>query len=137
MLIIELGLNDEIFEHVDETGRHRFFNATKLYLYAIERAERICAPLEPIARHLLTHGGIEDWKVARLCEPYLNVPSLGVHWPDGSTLIVDGNHRIVRWRRDGAVEFNLYRVRSLAECEPYLVEGLPDGIIAGGKGLSP
>ena len=131
MRIVKLNLRDEIFEHVDETGKHRFFNATKLYAYAIKNADRICAPLEPIARHVEVKGGIEEARIARLCEPYISRPALGVHWPDGSTLIVDGNHRIVRWWRDGAAEFNLYRVRSLAECEPFLVEGLPDGFIVG------
>ena len=131
MLVVELDLADEIFEHVDEHDIHRFFNTTKLYPYAVEHGQPICAPIEPIARHLEKNGGIEEWKVARLCEPYLSKPTLSVHWPDGSTLIVDGNHRIMRLWRGGAKEFNTYRVRTLAECEPYLVEGLPDGFILG------
>jgi hypothetical protein len=119
-----LHLHHEIFEHVDELGVHRFFDVTELRPYAVEYAERLCCPIEVIARHVEQRGGIEEWKVLRLREPYLSVPVLSLLWHDGSTLILDGNHRLVRLWRDGVKEFNTYRVKSLAECEPFLIKSI-------------
>ena len=135
-LLVRMGLGDEIFEHEDyDTGVHRFFNTTRLYRYAEEHGERILIAnpgFEDLARHAEQHHGVEERKINRLCEPHLSRPILGVLWPDGSTCLVDGNHRVVRLWRDGVTEVEMYRVK-LSECEPYLVKGLPDGLIAGKK----
>lgn len=123
--VVVQGVNllDEIFEYVPNNGNDRiFFNATKLATYAEAHGEPIITSLDGIAQHILVNGGIEENRVERLCEPYLSRPATAVLMPDDTTLIVDGNHRIVRLWRDGKTVFKLYRVK-FEECKPYILSG--------------
>jgi hypothetical protein len=63
--------------------------------------------------------GIEEPRVERLCEPWLSLPTLAValldplaaHYPEPTTLTVDGHHRLVRLWRDGRSEYRMLRWR--------------------------
>lgn len=118
---------DEIFEHRDEhTGERRFFNATKLAAYAVEHglACKVDFGAE-FVRFIEKHRGVEEWKIQRLCEPYLSEPITAIEMEDGSTLTVDGHHRTVRHFRDtGKTEMCAYRL-SLGQWEPFVVEDFP------------
>lgn len=59
-----------------------------------------------IESYLRKDAGIEEHRVERLVEPYASIPIIGILWDDGTTLIVDGNHRIVRAYGDGKKELN-------------------------------
>lgn len=128
MRLLETNLGDEIFEFEDQAKITRFFNVTALWPYAVKHGEPISTDITPgLLAQIANNHGIEEDKIARLREPYLSRPLLGVLWPDGSTVMIDGNHRLVRLARDGKKIVNLYRV-TLAECEPYLITDVPEGI---------
>lgn len=127
--IIEIA-NGEIFEHVDMNGVHRFFNITELYPYAVEHGEPIISAVAPAVRYA-EKCGVEEWKIERLCEPYLSRPVLGVLFPDGTTHLVDGSHRIMRLWRDGVRDFKMYRVKSLAECDPFMIKNIDAWAVIG------
>lgn len=43
----------------------------------------------------------EEARVAQLCEPHMYAPVVLVTWLDGSTVMIDGTHRVIRADRDG------------------------------------
>jgi hypothetical protein len=132
----------EIFTHVDpDDGAIRVFDVTAMLAHAMQIVEQAVVPVAALeavgieavnaameARHaeyVLRDCGIEDWKLARLCEPYLRWPALAVELPDRTTLQVDGHHRLVRWYRAGRDSYPLLRFR-LGAWEPFLLEVPPE-----------
>lgn len=99
MKLIDCDMMDELFSHVDHDGTKRCINATKLRLWAVAEKQY------PIIHFALTaewvasieeHRGLEQWKLDRLCSPYLHAPVLMVEMEDGTHLTVDGHHRMVK-----------------------------------------
>lgn len=128
MKITDCSLWDEIFTHVDpDTGQVRHFNATAMYVYATVAGhiEKLTLPLnDQIVEFVKRERGIEQPRVKRLKEPYLSRPIVAVHMADGSTLTVDGHHRIVRRWADGLTEVDAYCYQ-VGEWDDFLVTGLP------------
>jgi hypothetical protein len=132
----------EVFTHVDADGTTRVFDVSGMLEHAmrvvdeatadhpaaaLERAgiEAINAVMDPAhAEYVLRDCGIEDWKLERLCRPYLGWPALAVELPDRTTLQVDGHHRLIRWWRAGRESYPLLRFR-LGAWERFLLDVPP------------
>lgn len=126
----DLLKTDEIFTHIDEdAGITRHFNATSMarFAEAAMRLRYIEIPLDAeLAEYVRGHRGIEQWKLDRLCEPYLSRPIVAVQFSaDDSVLPIDGNHRIVR-----RFELGLKTVRAVVfpegEWERFLLSPEPE-----------
>ena len=102
----------QVFTHLDDDGTSRTFLVETMLDFV--RDYPTCtdliggkAPIDAdIAGYLRKNAGIEQRRVKRMVEPYASFPILGVLWKEGTTLIVDGNHRIVRAYEDGKKELN-------------------------------
>ncbi len=115
----------EVFTHYDpRTGRTRAWNATALYDYAVRfpnLVERATLDLEPqIVEMCRAKRGVEQWRLDRLCEPYLSLPIVMVELEERTHLMVDGNHRYVRRWEMGYSLINAY-IYALGQWEPFLV----------------
>jgi len=124
----------EIFEwRNDETGEGCFFDATEIRAWAMEHldeVELLTVPLTEDLRELVfSKRGIEQWKVDRLIEPYLSEPALAVLLEDGTTIHIDGNHRLARWFMAGKKTHRVIRV-TFEQAKPFLVD-MPKGAILG------
>jgi len=101
----------EMFTHLDTDGVLRMFFVGTMRLFAEDYPKCpgikfIRAPIdERLIQHLEKKAGIEDERIARLTEPYISRPAIGIMWPDDTTTIVDGNHRAVALWRKGVREF--------------------------------
>lgn len=122
-----LGPFEEVFSHRDDHGVIRHFAATRMYRHAMasqaggDPIELAIVPLdENVAGHARKQG-IEQWKVDRLQDPWLQLPGVGVQFQDGTVLLVDGNHRVVRLHRDGKTEFRVFLFQP-GQWEPFLVD---------------
>jgi hypothetical protein len=124
LLFVEL----EIFTfHDPRTGLKRSWNATAMYLYAVRfpnQIERATLNIEPhIVEVCRTKRGVEQWKLDRLCEPYLSFPIVMAELEDRTYVMVDGNHRYVRRSELGYSSIQAY-VYALGQWEPFLVNTL-------------
>ena len=57
-------------------------------------------PVDWIRDTLLPMGTHEEARVAQLDKARLRVPVLGMFWDDGTTVLIDGMHRMIRKYRD-------------------------------------
>jgi hypothetical protein len=131
MKLNECGPLDEIFEHEDEeTKEHRFFNATslnKLALYACLNNRTDIADWgntnldESFINFIVDHRGVEEERIQRLCKPYLDLPVTMIEMADGTSLTVDGHHRMVRLFRDGVKTITFIRIK-IGFWEAYVIE---------------
>lgn len=92
----------EIFHHVDTDGTERMFCLPLLNAaYARNPRRWTEGEMELTARivdHVWTLRGIEAGRVAAYPMARIDEPGIGCLFPDGGTLTVDGNHRLVkRW----------------------------------------
>jgi hypothetical protein len=122
--ILDCLPTDEIFSH-DDNGVIRYFNATRMFKWSVENPDKVEHFEVEIDRdfinYVITCRGVEPWKIERLCEPYLSLPVIGVVMEDGSTLTVDGHHRLVRHFYDGRTIYNMVRF-PLGVWEAFLVD---------------
>jgi len=127
MLIDECLETDEIFTHVLD-GKVSHSNAS-----AMARSVEGMSPPVICARvamdyefvdFVTRHRGVEEWKVLRLCEPYLSLPIIGVTMADGSVLTVDGHHRLVALARAKRQEVKMY-IFPLGTWGPFVLEDVP------------
>lgn len=97
---------DQIFTHVDPEGVTRHFNASAL-LRAIMRKQIQPLPQfielgldEGLVDYIEKNQGVEQDHVERISEASTNNPILMVEFKDdGTHVIIDGSHRVVkRWR---------------------------------------
>lgn len=124
--ILECLPTDEIFSHEDEVdGTVRHFNATRMLKWALDNTDKVehfDVELDPhFVGYVISSRGIEFWKVESLCEPYLSLPVIGVEMADGSTLTVDGHHRLVRYYKDDRTIYQMIRF-PLGVWEEFLVD---------------
>lgn len=102
----------QVFTHLDDDGTARTFLVETMLDFVQKYPTCVDliggkAPINfEIADYLRRKAGIEQHRVDRLVEPYASIPIIGILWPEGTTLIVDGNHRIVRAYEDGKTELN-------------------------------
>jgi hypothetical protein len=65
---------------------------------------------------ILRHGGVEEERIPLVRN--VNRPGIVVLWPDGNSLLIDGNHRLIaRWRR-GLRSFR-YAAVAFDDIRPY------------------
>ena len=133
MRITECLPLDEIFTHIDEDdGTVRHINASAMAravasLLSAGRVTQIDVWMDPeFVEYTRNRRGLEEWKLKRLCEPYLSRPLIGIDWPDGSVLLVDGHHRLVTLADKGLETYSMYRF-PIGEWEVFLVE-MPMGM---------
>lgn len=90
----------ETFVHTDDDGIRRQFDV--LTLKALIRANPGSWKLTVVpltrsqAKFIQETRSIEEAKVRALPLSILNEPGIACRFPDGSVLIVDGNHRLVK-----------------------------------------
>lgn len=51
--------------------------------------------------HVMANQGVEEWRINRLTPQHRDRPVLFAEQGDGTHLLIDGNHRVVRRWRDG------------------------------------
>lgn len=104
MQLEECLLTDEVFTHIADNEIVRNFNASAMFR-AWENVPRVrlieCVMDHDFVAFIKERRGVEQAKIDRLKEPYLSIPVIGVEFPDGSTLTVDGHHRLVRLAERG------------------------------------
>jgi len=119
---------DEIFSWLEDdppngSGLELHFNATKLYAWCCEQ-EKLLPPngehpdfqlieaeisLDHV-QHIVQRKNVDISYCARLTLERLEEPVLSVLMSDGTTLLIDGNHRLVARAARGFETYRLYRV---------------------------
>lgn len=98
MFLRDCRPTDELFSHQDLEGVSRHFNTTAMTCAVMARKIQpslIMLPLERwLVDHILQNNGVEPQHI-EAAKARAEVPILVVVFPDDTTLIVDGNHRIV------------------------------------------
>jgi hypothetical protein len=95
---------DEIFSHTDLQGVTRHWNTSAMVRAVFQRRVKPslvnCPLTEDLIQHIEQNHGVEEPNIAQLPDKVLEIPVVLVHFDDGSDLLVDGNHRVVkRWRK--------------------------------------
>lgn len=120
----DCGMLDQIFSHVDGQGAVRHFNTT-----AITNAilSRVLAPdfatllLTPsVVSHIEQNHGIEPGHLNKIPDEALNRPVLLAMFRDNTSLVIDGNHRIVKRYRIGKTTVDALVITE-AQWLPFLV----------------
>jgi hypothetical protein len=95
---------DQIFTHTDPAGVTRHFNASMMTRAVLAR--QVTPDLgefeltDELGGHVAANHGIEEHHLETITDKMLESPVLMVHFEDGTDLIVDGSHRLVKkWRR--------------------------------------
>ena len=129
MTFAEAHKTDEIFENVLPDGERQFFNATQLRSYAMETkigVEYIRATMDSAhAMHVSEHCGIEEPRLASITPERLAEPLLAVRLGDGSALLIDGHHRLVKRWRHGLKFYDVMVVKA-GHWEWSLIVDLPE-----------
>lgn len=106
----------ESFTHKGPDGIMRVF-ATCLMNDFIDKAGKDCAWLQfikyfPLDKfnedYLRTNAGIEQDRIDRLCDPYLSRPIIAAGFDYPHVVIVDGNHRIMKFKELKRKAISLY-----------------------------
>lgn len=67
-------------------------------------------PREQVEEVILPRKLFEEERVAQLVEPYLSKPIITVIWPDDTTVLIDGTHRMIRKYREGAATIRMIQL---------------------------
>lgn len=126
---------DEILTHVDpDDGTVRHINASAMARHVPEGREAgyvslITAAMdrEFMEKVVIPHRGTEQWKLDRLCEPYISTPILGVKIAGGTVLTVDGHHRLVRLYKQNAPTYDMY-VYEEGAWERFVISDVPSDL---------
>lgn len=128
MIILGIEVKDpqEIFTHLEkDTNIARTFLVETMLEFALRYAGDplfdqllVCArvPLKrEVAAYLRTNQGIEEDRLARLRDPYLDAPIMAISWgleegADNIT-VIDGNHRYVKKAERGDESINVFIFR--------------------------
>jgi len=122
---------DQVFSHFDpETGLTRHFAVGPILrdLQSGGLRPEVC-DLEVTAKsaaYLLSNAGIEQDHLARITSR-LHEPILLADFEDGTSLIIDGNHRYVLRFAMGLRYIKAYRLTPTM-WEPYLIQGVPSDV---------
>lgn len=124
---------DQVFSYNNkQTGELLHFDVEPMFKAAVEgflEKKPICDTLtlglnDEIYQHVLQHHGIEEAKVARLCEPYLYYPIIIADFGE-TQAPVDGNHRIIKLYRMGIRRANAFLFKR-QQWEKFLVQFPPE-----------
>lgn len=115
---------DQIFTHTDENGVTRHFNCGAI-MRAI--AQRKITPdfatvdiPESVYQHIQANHGIEEDHLSSITIKMLESPALLAHFDEGSDLLIDGSHRLVKRYRQGLRTIEVLVVQE-KDWTPYLV----------------
>jgi hypothetical protein len=106
MALIKQGAVHESFEHetdgiFDVTAMRALTSSEGLQIYD--------APIAPIIEAILRDRVYDEQRVSELSDhSWKEDPCLAVHYRDGSDLLIDGTHRIIRRWREGLSLFPVY-----------------------------
>jgi len=75
-----------------------------------------------LVEHARNNHGVEPQRVAALTTADLERPAIGVLFPDGHTVFIDGNHRMVRRWDDGLRTMRFAMVALSLELLPYMCD---------------
>lgn len=130
----ECAPTDEVFTHIEDgTGIVRHFNASAMSraaptLLRHNKVTLIHAEIDKeFVAFILQRRGVEAYKLARLREPYLSIPTIGVDMGDDTVLVVDGHHRLVVRNSLGEKLYDMYRF-PLGQWGQFLVTDIPDSL---------
>lgn len=135
MKVFQCLPTDEVFTHLADDGEVRHFNASAMFRAALPLMEQGKVTLINVemdyefVRFVIDRRGVEPEKLARLREPYLSQPVIGVDMDDGFVLMVDGHHRLVRLANRGDDTYSMLRFARDA-WEAFLVEDMPQSLCA-------
>lgn len=123
-----LGSKDIIFTHMShDTGVAHTWNITKLQEWIAahppppDKCKTLAIQTEHVT-HVLQKMGIEPHRLARITpQDLIDYPIIAVDWPDGTTSIIDGNHRFARAGLEGLTGIRAY-VFAVADLEPFEID---------------
>lgn len=115
MRLVERGLVREVFSHT-ECGD---FDVTSMRQYARLYVEPKLAAIADVLAFIEANRDYEKARVNAL-KPgeYLHDPALAVQYRDGSTLLIDGTHRILRRHKEGLDDFPVWVVGEMEIIRP-------------------
>lgn len=133
-LVIDFRLgvvpSQQIFSHCDPEGTYRYFDINRLYRIAAENPAVfpvLSAPIDPaVVEYIREKQGIEAEHVKGMTQSRVMEPGLILQFDDGTYVILDGNHRIVKRHAMGLPEMIFYGF-SEPEATPAMLK-MPDNI---------
>lgn len=120
----DCAMTDEIFSFQGDDGIDYVWNTTKLYEAVVSgkvKAEKVLIPVDSgLSTHVASRNGVNITHAMTISKDRLSVPLLAVEMPDRTSILVDGNHRVVRAWTEGVTELPGYVVL-LEDARPYEV----------------
>jgi hypothetical protein len=106
---VDFDTNDQVFSHRGTDGTCRSYHIASLQAFT-GIAERITIALTQSDVYVVIRQyGIEIEHLERIQPTQLRQPGLMVSFDDGTDLIVDGNHRLVKRYQTGLREMYFFR----------------------------
>ena len=119
---------DQVFSHTDLDGVQRHFNTSAMVRAILSRQvvpECGVAPLpEHVVASIRANHGVEEHHLEAV-DANLDSPCIMVEFEDGKSLVVDGNHRIVRRWDKGLRDVSMI-VFKPGQWEQFLIKGFDD-----------
>lgn len=110
----DCAMTDEIFSFQGDDGINFVWNTTKLYEAVAAgkvKAEKVLIPVDSnLATHVASRNGVNIAHAMSISKDRLSVPLLAVEMPDKTSILIDGNHRVVRAWTEGVGELPGYVV---------------------------
>lgn len=110
----DCAMTDEIFSFQGDDGIDYVWNTTKLYEAAVAgkvKAEKVLIPVDSsLATHVAARNGVNITHAMSISKDRLSVPLLAIEMSDKTSILVDGNHRVVRAFTEGITELPGYVV---------------------------
>lgn len=105
MQAVEAGLSTEVFSHT-ECGD---FDVTAMRKYAQVYVKPVRANIADVLDFIRANRDYDEGRVDSLkLGEYMHDPAMAIQYEDGSTLLIDGTHRILRRHKEGLTYFPLY-----------------------------
>lgn len=102
----------EVFRHVDLDGLVRHFSIPTLTRMIRTKPEDWSLSSLPLTKvdvdHVLKNNGVEKERIKAYPLSKLDIPGIACIFPEGSILIVDGSHRLVKRFRRGLKTMEFY-----------------------------
>lgn len=129
MKVFECRLTDELFSFIGDDGFTRIWNASEVARAVmegrLEPKDRFKLDLtDELVAHVAAFNGVEAYHLPTIDEDRLQTPVMCVELPEGTHIIIDGNHRVVVAHKRGLKTLPALMFTQ-ASIEPYEVEGLP------------
>ena len=123
-----MNITDVIFTHIDpDNQKETVINITRLSLdFRVKIRPIVKIPIDPVwAEQSFHKRGLEEHRLKRIIlRPDLMEPVLFCVWPDGSHLLVDGNHRYAASWVMGATDIPA-RIIPRSVWKKHVIKGLP------------